>query len=153
MKTSTLVVIDMQPATWGHACRTEGVIPTIKKEIDRAINSHSGIIFVEYSDNGKTHAELLAATKGYKRKIVALKNCGDGSRTVISACNKRHFSKSNFRVCGILTDCCVHQTVVSLSEKLPRAEIEVIIKGCHPQNKDAWGTMAKRDNVKIKRAV
>ena len=153
MKTNTLVIIDMQPSTWGDACRAKGVIPTIKKEITKAIQSRSGIIFVEYRNNGKTHAELLAHAKGYGRKTIVEKNINDGSTQIIDACKKRHFAKNRFRVCGILTDCCVHATVLNLSDKLPKAAIEVVLKGCHPQDKNAWSTMASRDNVKIKKRV
>lgn len=122
----------------------KNVIQSIKK----AKKENAPIIFVEYVGSGRTLPEYTKLVQGYKKKSITKKydTCGAGA---IEQCIKRKKWKiDRLDVCGIYTDCCVGDTVESLSA-INKWDVRVLSKACYPRRKRMFYSLQIYNRVKI----
>ena len=149
----TLLIVDIQPEF--RSAVTKKVKEICKNEIQRAIDTNAGIIFLEYNDSGRTMSGLTRITKGYKKVHIIQKEDNDGSSEVRKAVTRFKLPKRKFRVCGVNTDACVEETVIGLSYSAVRgSNIEVVASGCwsiggHRGHLDGLRQMSKQSYVKV----
>lgn len=128
----SLVIVDMQ--NYFSASREARVRTYCSKEILKAKYHGYPIIFAEYRHYGKTTATLLNLVKNYSKVYRTIKSKNDGSRGIVQLIHKHNFSsfqRKNFRICGVNTDFCVHDTVLGMRMRLPDANIIVPISACN----------------------
>jgi hypothetical protein len=134
----TLVVVDMQFGFWSsQACWLQD---NILREINIAKNNKQGIIVLEYERdfNGRTYKELINPIRNYPFKKIVEKNDCDGSEEIMELCREHSFlNKKWFKVCGVLLDECVSDTVISLYEQTENAKIEILMDCCN-YHKDSF---------------
>ncbi len=141
-----LVVIDMQseyPEAYEKTLQ-KNVIQSIKKARKQKVP----IIFVEYVGSGRTLPEYTKLVERYINTATIKKydTCGAG---VIEKCIKRRkWDIDRLDVCGIYTDCCVGDTVESLSA-INKWDIRVLSKACYPRRKRMFYSLQIYNRVKI----
>jgi nicotinamidase-related amidase len=119
MQPYTLVVIDVQPGfKAAHV-----VADPIREEMQVAIQHGMGIVLVEYTGEGRTLVQDVAAN--YTRCWTVYKRYDSGAREVEHALSENKLP-NNLRVCGVNTSACVSRTVFQL--RVPK--IEVVDDGC-----------------------
>jgi len=126
-----LTIIDMQPLF--PAARSKSVLLNCQFEIGMAINNNAHIIFLEYEGCGNTIKFLnyLPNKINYSKTYKTIKKINDGSGSILSLMRKKKIPRTDFRVCGINTDCCVFETVGGLDRKLPKGlKVKVVKKAC-----------------------
>jgi len=156
IKNYTLVIIDMQPY-WAAACNNKLLINNIKYEIKRAINLNNHIMFVRFISNGSITRSLTYATSGYSNVSIVNKDDMDGGDLVLA--RLKDVGRTHLRVCGVNTDQCVFETVLTVADSYPkRFKIEVIAKCCATAtgptlHSKALQLMARRENITIDKAA
>jgi len=130
----TLIIVDMQ------ACFSASTKKTVQRncqiEIRKAIKNNANIVFLEFEGYGPTLSSLtdIVADANYSKNYRAIKPINDGSESVLSLLRKKKLPRTNFRVCGVNTDCCVYSTVEGLDVKISKnLKIEVVSKACGSQ--------------------
>ena len=147
MPSATLVIVDMQPTF--AASKNPNTIIAIANEIILAKQKRHGIMIVEYSGSGQTYSGFDNLLRGYLHKAKIKKNDDDGSNEIIRALNRRNFPQQVLRVCGVNTDCCVHDTVVGLLRKLHKTKVEVIKDACNTESRFDWRCYYKHPNLRL----
>jgi nicotinamidase-related amidase len=143
----TLVVVDMQPG-FTSACRKRVRINCLR-EVRKAYEAGAFIIFLELDGYQSTFFDLLSAAEGHF--IILDKFSDDGSKEVEREV-RRNKRSTNFKVCGINTDCCVASTVRGLTARFPMSTIEVIADACDSDHQHHAGLQTMKQlssNVKI----
>jgi hypothetical protein len=143
----TLVVVDMQAKF--SAANDIRVLIEVEKEILKAMDSKSSIIFVEYRFNGPTIPSLVQLTDHYNRVFIVRKSNDDGSREVNKVIRDNRLPSRNIRICGVNTDYCVKSTVFGLSKKIKSAKLEVIAKACNSNGDHTYGLDRMKEVSKI----
>ncbi len=137
---TTLVVVDMCPAFDTAAA----VVDAVAVQIDIAMGKGWAIVFVESRGKGRTYPQLLQQISGYGRvNESALKEDNDGSKEVVLSALQRDFSLHRFRVCGVNTWACVHDTVNGLLELVDFAVVEIVASACNDSAKGSWDTFVR----------
>lgn len=146
---ATLIVVDMQPDF--SAANDPSVIVGVTREILEAKRKNSGIIFLEYSDTGRTHEGFSSLIRGYRHKARVTKDDDDGSLEVVKALCRRGFGKRTLRICGVNADCCVFDTVNGLLGRLDQVQIQVVKDACGSEwSKDFdWRTFTKHPRITL----
>lgn len=121
----TLIVVDMQETF--RASTRDRVRKNCLREVTQAVKDDAHIIFLEYSGQGPTIAELTAAL--HSKCAFKEKPGDDGSYEVEHEVLLNKLPK-HFKVCGVNTDCCVYATVRGLTSRFPMAKIDVIADAC-----------------------
>ncbi len=138
-----LVVIDMQEkfiSQFDPPCWRDDLIEKIIEEINRAKTKNRPILIVEYWDDLYyihyqksqmiTNTRIMESVAGYPRTYVVKKNKDDGASAIKAMLDKLNLSVDKFSVCGLNTQCCVLETVVSLA-KIPGVEkIDILTEAC-----------------------
>jgi nicotinamidase-related amidase len=117
----TLVVVDMQPHFEAAQCdqTTAEVIKAIKK----AKQDQAGIVVLEYTRCGPTRDDILTAIGEYEKFATKIKDRDGGGRWVLEAVRELELNDTLFRVCGVNTACCVHDTAMDLLDFEKRVEL------------------------------
>ena len=146
---ATLVVVDMQPDF--SAANNPSVIVGVTREILEAKRKKSGIIFLEYSDTGRTHEGFSSLIKGYRHKARVTKDDDDGSLEVVKALRRRGFGSRTLRICGVNVDCCVFDTVNGLLHRLEQVQIQVVKDACGSEWDTGfdWRTFTKHRRITL----
>jgi nicotinamidase-related amidase len=145
-----LVIIDMQP-DFNYSVK---VIPEVVKAIEYAKAANEKIIIVEYDGSWfkPTHPEIMAALKGYEKKVVVKKQSADGSKEVMAALRSRRGLE--LKVCGVNLGACVWNTVTSLLERKSVRRINLLVSACNDYNvTTALETYSKHRKLKIQREL
>lgn len=131
----TLVVVDMQYDF--KAALHDNVQNHCIAAIKKAKQDRAPIVFLEYFDQGKTIEALATHTRAYSRAYHI---------------SKYKLASKRFKVCGVYTEHCVHDTVRGLTQLAPTAKIELISNACwSTDQKDhdrGINKMSKLKNVK-----
>lgn len=138
----TLVVIDMQTAY--EVARP--IIGEVIALIEQAKRDQAPIVIVEYNGSGPTYLEILRATESYMPSCRIAKKGFGGGQEVLAACQERGYPTSEFRVCGVYSDCCVQATCEQIAEAVNNlAKIEVYRRACEdaPFSKFHWINLLK----------
>jgi len=148
----SLIIIDIQPEF--KSAITKVVKTTCQEEIQKAMNKRASVLFVEYYKCGRTLRSLTQMTQNYDKKYFIVKDDDDGSCEINTVIKHNRFPCKQIRVCGVNTDACVEQTVLSLASTNPNSKIEVVATGCFSEDgtvghKSGLRCMAKRRNIKI----
>lgn len=157
LKRYTLVIIDMQPF-FQAAKGNKKLHRQIKKAMDHAMRLGNHIMFVWIPSCGPVSRTLKAYLREYSNVSYVPKINQDGGREVLEALP----NKTNLRFCGVNTDQCVQDTVMTVSKHYPkRYKIEVISDGCatykfisnpkksYIRHAHALKMMGGRPNIKI----
>lgn len=127
----TLVVIDMQPDGFPLAL---SVRRQVAREVRQAVRLGRPVLIVEYDLEcaGKTDDIVMDVLLecDYKHYERQRKSANDGSREVLSACARRGFGTSRFRLCGVMTDECVKATAAGLISLHAHCLIDVVADAC-----------------------
>jgi nicotinamidase-related amidase len=130
----TLIIVDMQAR---FSAATKKIVQrNCQVEIRKAIKNNIPIVFLEFEDCGPTLRSLtdIVANANYSYAYKAVKPINDGSEHVLSLLRKKKLPRTDFRVCGVNTDCCVLSTVEGLDSKIAKKlKIEVVSKACGSQ--------------------
>lgn len=114
MKASyTLVVIDMQSSF--VAARDPSVQNECKSLIKQAMKDKAPIIFVELISHGRTMECLFELADHYEHVYVARKQNESGANEVDGLITSNDLPWETLVVCGVNTDMCVSETVLSLT--------------------------------------
>lgn len=146
----TLVVVDVQKE-FLHKC-SMSVKRNISACVKQAVKDNAGIVFLEFTDCGKTIYSLRRKVSKYKNAYFIEKSVEDGSDEVHWSINENKFPPTKIKVVGAYTDHCVKQTVFGLSKMFPTSNIEVIKRACHNYYDCAqmsFDDMNKLKNVKV----
>lgn len=135
----TLVVVDMQPMF--SASSDPATLRAVEAEVQRAVAGGFPVVILEYALCGNTYPSLLQFLDGYPKLVIKIKHDDCGSREVTEACREHNWGMQVFRICGVNTDCCVHDTVEGLVFAVPGTIVEVVREACNSERpKDrAWG--------------
>lgn len=149
----TLVIIDVQPR-FIAAKGNKKLIKKIKKEIAQAIKLGNHIMFIWLTCSGRITPALKAAVCGYDNVSVVGKSKQDGGQEVLAALP----AKTHIRFCGVNTNQCVRDTVITVAKLLPkRFKIEVVADGCASyftnHHTQALDYMATHRNITIDKAA
>lgn len=149
----TLCIIDVQP-NFNAAKRNRKLIKKIKKEIAHAIKLSNHIMFVWLTCSGKITPALKAAVRGYSNVSYVGKVGQNGGSEVLAALP----AYTHIRFCGVNTNQCVEDTVITIAKFLPRRfKIQVVADGCASYYPDdhssALDRMGTRTNITIDRAA
>jgi nicotinamidase-related amidase len=145
----TLVIIDMQPY-FRAARNNRKLINKIKQEIERAkkLNNSIMLVYMPCCSKRITSA-LVAAIRGYDKGSIVAKAWTDGHGEILKALP----AKTHLRFCGVNTDACVRDTVLSMAANYPKQfKIEVVANGCASEyfgHDNALQEMNKRSNIRI----
>lgn len=156
IKNYTLVIIDMQPY-FAAACNNKVLIRNINSEIKRARSLNNHIMFVRYIGCGSITRSLKYATDGYPNVSVVEKDDMDGGDLVLA--RLKDIGRTHLRMCGVNTEQCVFETVLSVADFYPRRfKIEVISKCCatstgSKRHNRALKIMAGRENITVDMAA
>lgn len=140
LNSKTLVIIDMQPEA--PAARDEQVMAAVHAEIDIAKENQWPICIVQVPCLDfyirkialkPTHESIMQKLKDYPHYTVVDKDTTDGGYVLIAACKDKGYNTSHFRVCGVLTEACVFETVRTLSHRF-NATVEVVKAACNSQD-------------------
>ena len=121
----TLVVVDMQAGF--NSSNGKRVRENCLREIQKAVVDNAHIIFLEFDGYDETHPELTSNL--HEQVAVLQKSEDDGSKEVEREV-RRNKRPTNFKVCGINTDCCVAATVRGLTARFLMSRIEVVADAC-----------------------
>lgn len=126
----TLVIIDMQS---GFMDEDEyDIVPAICRLIRHAKHNEWPIIVVEFSDNGDTNSDILAAIYNYPHFVTVMKGQCDGGRDVIECIENHPAWSLNILICGIYGPECVANTVCGLFEASDLVEVDVVTDAICP---------------------
>ena len=143
----TLLIVDMQP--YFDAANHKATISNIVEEIEKAKKQRIGIVILEFSGYGPTHAKIKKALVRYSRVAVYQKCDDDGSVEARRAAKKRGFDPDHWRVCGVNTDCCVAATVTGLLSK--GCKVDVVCRACNSDAGKAYSWDAFKYDIKYVR--
>lgn len=157
---ASLVIVDMQPGF--HSSQQPWLIENISREIRLAKRRREPIVLLRYHGGSEEHKDcwkvdsrIINAIGNYSKVALMTKDVADGSEQVIEGLKKmKEFPVKQIKITGVNTDACVAETVNSLSEKLPLANIIVIADCCHSESADysrsytCRSEIARRRNVK-----
>jgi len=142
----TLVVVDMQPR-YREAIDT-ATLDAVERQIKLAISRNWAIVVLENEPwrNGPTYRQLMRHLKDerdnwiYKRAFMRVKATDSGAEQVIEACLDFDYPMQYFRVCGVLLDACVKQTVLGILARVRTASIRCIAEAMNTDydHKGAW---------------
>jgi nicotinamidase-related amidase len=124
----TLIVVDMQYKF--VAARNKNAQKACKKAIKEAIKNKSPIVFLEFVDYGETLPALTKLTKNYQKAFHVSKKDWDGSKESLTVLTDNKINHTNFKVCGVYTDCCVAATAKGLVDRHPTSKVEVLSSAC-----------------------
>lgn len=141
-----LVVIDMQ-SEYAEA-REKTLKKNIIQSIKKAKKDKVPIIFVEFDGAGVTLPEFKKLVNGYKKTSTAKKHSTCGASVIEKCIKRRRWDIDRLDVCGIYTDCCVGDTVESLSA-INKWDIKVLSKACYPRKKRMFYSLQIYNRVKI----
>ena len=111
-------------------------------EIRKAIKKNVPILFVEYDSCGDTEPSLTSIVEAskYKKAYTITKCSDDGSNDILKFMRKNKIPRSDFRICGVNTDCCVRDTVDGLDARIGKAfAINVVAKACNSEHSHRLG--------------
>lgn len=129
-----LLVIDMQTAF--RAAKNKKTQKNCILEIKKAMDKEYPIVFLEYEECGKTLPTLLGVltSSQYNKFYIVKKSSNDGSSKLLNFFKKKGLPRTDMRVCGVNTDCCVLETVEGLDAKLSKQfKIQVVEKACYSE--------------------
>lgn len=150
-KKYTLVVVDMQPFYTTNTATINNVAREVR--LARKRGNHIIFLWVPYLSPMQdepfrpTYPEILKEVEGYDRDKwqQVEKFSQDGSRNVLSFCDRKGFPTKRFRVCGVNTDMCLLDTVTGLLKSSNPAvkAVAVVKNACHTtspktNNDRAW---------------
>jgi len=104
----------------------------VKKEVKKAVRNNNPIIFLEYKDRGgyykykPTYKDLIPID--YDKVIKSKKTEDSGARNVVIHLNKKKLPKK-LKVCGVLTQYCVFETVTNLI-RYNKLNVTVVENAC-----------------------
>jgi len=147
----TLVVVDMQ--RYFSAANNRNTILACKREIKEAVKNKDWIIFLQYKDCGKTYRCLTRLAAGYKKKANLIKQEDNGALEIAAFALNNKFKCKNFKICGVNTTYCVHDTIVGLRRLFNNVKIKVVADACNDSNElsnfNGFKTLSKFTNVKV----
>lgn len=144
LKNYTLVIIDMQPQ-FEAANGNQKLYKRIKKAMDAAMRLGNHIMFVWLPTCGPISSTLKDHLQGYPNVSFVSKADQDGGHDVLKALPK----KNHLRFCGVNTDQCVKDTVITVARNYSkRFKIELIKDGCATYlSVDAATTLKRHNNA------
>lgn len=122
-----LIIIDMQDELLDDHLYYCELLKNIQKEIKLAKRRRAPIILVEYKNEGETHKDIHLVLNAYPYERV-IKPHNDGSKEIFHCLLRKFYSVPIWRVCGIFLECCISETLISLSNQT-KTEFELIEKG------------------------
>lgn len=147
----TLVVVDMQYEF--KAALDSNVQNHCSNAITKAVLDRASVVYLEYIDQGETLKCLSSITRFYDRAHYITKIDWDGADEALQVVKQFKLASKRFKICGVYSECCVHDTVRGLTQLAPTAKIEVIKDACWSTNiKDhtrGIEKMSKFKNVKV----
>ncbi|MBI1266828.1 MAG: isochorismatase family protein [Cryomorphaceae bacterium] len=142
-----LVIVDMQPDF--SAAKSPDTVSFVESAVVQAVNEGWKVVVLEFDGYGKTHHSIMSLLSGYSEVEVCIKTVDDGSREVLGAVRRRHWSPKLVRVVGVNSHACVQDTTLGLARLRPDFEIEVLKKGCNRPGGNNWSDFSIAANVRL----
>lgn len=147
---ATLIIVDMQPYFGGS--QEPWLIKNVCREIREAKKRKDGIVVLQFDGCGRTDKRIIKTIGLYSHKAIKWKYDCDGSSIVISTMRKLKLEMGSLRVVGVYTNACVKDTVLGLSNALPKSEIVLVADACNHEtrtNRNHGRSGIRRKNIKF----